>query len=467
MHQSLLALPTDTLLNKFGSGTHAPGSGSAAALIGLLAAKLVVTVSQLTLAREEYLEHHKTISEICVRIQSVLEPQLADHFQEDAEAFDLVISKRRARDQATDERQKRRLSVAALDQLKLATAIPFRIADLCLELIDLSAKVFDIGFRGARGDTGVALSAAVAGVLSSVFVINLNLKSFRGSYWARQRRRECDQLQQTAVEKHQAALARIVQLRLEDIGSFKDIDNDPIANLWSRSQTSYSDSEIDERASAVRALVWQRRAELYVDSAVPNDPVELLAPEIALRLLGYNFFLAETLGTVSSKAGAFEVAGLLEARPGRVSVSGQMPSEVRLFTTAHELGHIILHPQLKEAHRDRPLDGSTVSRNKIEVEADKFASNYLMPANLVRTRFSAIFSTEQFSLTDETAFALFGTGLNQAQKRLKNLRGLSRMLATAERFNGKHFVSLANQFKVSATAMAIRLEELRLLKMGG
>jgi hypothetical protein len=37
-------------------------------------------------------------------------------------------------------------------------------------------------------------------------------------------------------------------------------------------------------------------------------------------------------------------------------------------------------------------------------------------------------------------------------------------LATAERVNGRQVISMANQFGVSPTAMAIRLEELKLLR---
>lgn len=464
--QSLLSLPTDTLLDKFGSGTHAPGSGSAAAFIGLLAAQLVATVGQLTLDRAEYEIHHPSVKKICTRIQSELIPMLSALFQADADSFDLVIKARRARDQVKNDDEKPKLAKAARDQLKLATAIPFKIAEYCVELIDHSATVFDVGFKGARGDTGVALSAALAGVLSAVFVINLNLKSFKGSYWARQQRKECDQLQQTAVRKYEAALARIASLRAEDIGAGKPTDNtDPIANLWFGSKSKYSTAEIEQRALEVQTLVWQRRAQLWGDASVPTNPVDLLSPEVALRLLDYNFNLVETLGTFASDAGTVEVAGLLETQPGRVSVSRQMRNEIRLFTAAHELGHIVLHPHLKEAHRDRPLDGSVISRTLIEREADKFASSYLMPANLVRSRFTNLFGTAQFSLSDETAFALFGTGLSEARRKMKNIRTLSRMLAGVERFDGRQVVSIASQFRVSITAMAIRLEELELLRM--
>lgn len=462
--KTLLALSASDLLDKFGSGGHAPGSGSAAALLGLLSANLVVTVGQLTLDRNEYLDHHKDVEAICGRIKTVLEPSLSKLFQEDAEAFDLVISARQARNAASDDRERRVLEAAALDQLKLATEIPFKIAEACLELIDLSARVFDVGFKGARGDTGVALSAALSGVVSSSFVISLNLKSFKGTYWARQRRKECDQLQTTAHEKYQAAVERLTKLRSEDSALQEDADSDPIFALWSTAKTSYSDEEIDSRASDLRRIIWDRRAALWADSEVPANPTHLLDPEVALRLLGFNFNLVETLGTFSSEGKNYEVAGLLEAQPGRVSVSRQMRPDIRLFTAAHELGHVLLHPNLKEAHRDRPIDGSAVARSRIEKEADRFASSFLMPAILLKTRFALTFGKGQFSLTDETAFALFGADFDVARRKMTSLRKLSVTLAGSERYNGRSVESLAKQFGVSTMAMAIRLEELELIR---
>jgi len=48
----LIELSTEELLKKFGSGKHKPGSGSAAAFQGMLSAKLIHTVIDLTLSRE-------------------------------------------------------------------------------------------------------------------------------------------------------------------------------------------------------------------------------------------------------------------------------------------------------------------------------------------------------------------------------------------------------------------------------
>jgi formiminotetrahydrofolate cyclodeaminase len=216
---ALIELPTNRLLDKFGSGQHAPGSGSAAALMGLLAAKLVLTVGSLTLGKQEYAKVHSAIEVIRERLETDIVPLLLQLFERDATVFDDVIKARRARDQAKDDKEKRRHSEEALEKLREATEIPFQIADACLRLIDHAVVVFDAGFKGARGDTGAAVSAAVAGAMSAVFVINLNLKSFRSSEWAKQQRAKCDALQETLVQKQANALERVMTLRTEQLES--------------------------------------------------------------------------------------------------------------------------------------------------------------------------------------------------------------------------------------------------------
>ena len=109
------------------------------------------------------------------------------------------------------------------------------------------------------------------------------------------------------------------------------------------------------------------------------------------------------------------------------------------------------------------MDGSTPARARVEREADRFASWYLMPARLVSERFAIIFGAPPFELTDDTAFALLGLNLEQAKRILQSRRDLSRGIARTERFNGRQVVSLAKQFGVSLEAMAIRIEELKLL----
>ncbi len=229
-----------------------------------------------------------------------------------------------------------------------------------------------------------------------------------------------------------------------------------------RTKNFYSHDEIEEKARNLQISMWQDRAKIWPDG-IPSNLVDILDPCIALKLIGYDCVLNETLGQFYIDGKLSEVAGTIDKSLKQVHISGQFLPNIRSFTAAHELGHALLHEIGTGLHRDRPLDGATVSRHPIESEADKFAAFFLMPRNLVMRKFQQLFLTEKFFLNEDTAFALGIGKFNVAINRYNTLHQLSRLLASVERYNGHHFISLANQFRVSIEAMAIRLEELELL----
>lgn len=238
----------------------------------------------------------------------------------------------------------------------------------------------------------------------------------------------------------------------------------PASKQQRRAPRSKESLEADVRN--VHERVWSNRVSLWSEAA-PSDPVELLDPEVALQLLGYNFQYVEGLGQMRGEGGPIEVAGLIDTVSKNVRVGRQFPAPVRRFTAAHELGHAVLHPHLGVLHQDKVLDGAGVSNDPLEIEANRFATLFLMPAKLVRARFARVFLADQFTLTEETAFALSGYSSSVLAKSAKTLRALARRLAAAERYNGRQIVSLHTQFGVSREAMAIRIEELALVHVDG
>ncbi|MCC7705993.1 cyclodeaminase/cyclohydrolase family protein [Janthinobacterium sp. GW460P] len=463
MQPPYLSHSTKALLDEFGAGKHVPGAGSASALSGLLAAQLVLTVCRLTLDKESHRDHHAALLAITQRLQFFSIPALEKLLERDAGAFNLVYAERIARDNTSNPAQKQYHINAEHRYMKAAVAIPLEIAGICSEVADAAAKVFEVGLRHIRGDSGVALSTAVSSILSCVFVVNLNLKDFKRSHWSLQRQAECDELLRSVSAKFQAVLGSARSLRAEALLAAQQSDEpEPLVGFGTRAKQTYSDEEIEDRARRLGLQMWQRREQIWGALQAPNNPIKVLDPERALGTLGYSYELADALGTVRHGDSSYEVAGIFEAQPGLVRVSSQMLPEIRLFTAAHELGHVVLHPHLREAHRDRPLDGSERARDQLEREADKFAAAFLMPGKQVRLRFSTAFGNAPFLLDEATAFAL-QMDLAKLRKKLKTLRDLSLLLARAERFNGKNFNSLAKQFSVSVTTMAIRLEELGLV----
>ncbi len=249
---------------------------------------------------------------------------------------------------------------------------------------------------------------------------------------------------------------------LNETGGFDALSNYPsIPHV--KKKERYSIDEIEQIAKKLQRSIWQNRNRIWLNK-IPSNPIDMLDPVVALKFIGYDCELEETLGQFRSNGKLIEVAGTIDNHSKQVHLSRRYTSNIRSFTAAHELGHAFLH-QANGLHRDRPLDGTRLSRNAIELEADKFATFFLMPRKLVKTIFKKFFLTDKFILNEETTFALGLGDFMTQKKQVKTLRQLSLILASAEQFNGLHFISLADQFRVSNNVMAIRLEELELVAL--
>ena len=157
------------------------------------------------------------------------------------------------------------------------------------------------------------------------------------------------------------------------------------------------------------------------------------------------------------------VAGLIDHDHKVVRISPVPTYQEQRFTTGHELGHGVLHPGISGLHRDKVIAGPTLRKDTRESDADKFASSYLMPARLLLQRFAQCFGCDHLRMDEDTAFGLRIPNSDQARRRYRSPRDVSYVVATATWFQNRSFETLANQFRVSPTAMAIRLEEVGLI----
>jgi Zn-dependent peptidase ImmA (M78 family) len=222
------------------------------------------------------------------------------------------------------------------------------------------------------------------------------------------------------------------------------------------------ESEVDDLARSWQRKLWSERRELWHGN-VPEDRLQLLDPGVALVSIGFAVDGEWSLGIQSFNGIRAEVAGQIDRDQKLVTIAQHYPYEVQRFTLAHELCHALRHPNGGTMHRDLPLEKSAGRRNQQEIEANRFASMFLMPTRAMLHRFDECFRIPQIQMKDEVAYALCNAGVEKVRWRCKNRRGLSLMIAGTCSFNGRYFKSLASQFRVSLTAMAIRLEELDLV----
>lgn len=217
---TLISLPTDNLLERFGDERPTPGSGCAAALMGLLSASLLCAVARLTIAKTNDPERQSEGAVVLNIMESRIAPELRRIFQADADIFENVVALRIRRDAEIDPLEKAQLSRKANAALQPATDILFEITDLCFELISNGLGLYRQGYQGAKGDTGAALSAAVAGITSAMFVVSLNAKTSKAA-WAKQAMQRVVDVQDRLRRSQREVFTLITQSRDEALESIQ------------------------------------------------------------------------------------------------------------------------------------------------------------------------------------------------------------------------------------------------------
>lgn len=87
-----------------------------------------------------------------------------------------------------------------------------------------------------------------------------------------------------------------------------------------------------------------------------------------------------------------------------------------------------------------------------------------MPSKLVRQLFFEFFQVDQFEINEITSQMVANCTAFELKKRINNQQDLSRLISKCEFYDYRAFNSLSKIFNVSIEAMAIRLEELKLIR---
>lgn len=469
MEKALLDISTVELLDKFGAGKHKPGSGSAAAFQAMIASKLLITVIGITnrpSLQEKYSDFLPTLLKYLEALETRIFPQLCELFTNDAIEFDRAIELRTLRNQEVDPIYKNQLRREALEQMKVAIAIPLDICNLSIELCEISNYVFDNAFKSARGDSHVAFSGAVAALAGSLSIIRLNLLQFGSDdfRYCEEIRLKLHELDIDYANYNSLATSKIIVLQKEfdTKAPFYLELNDLLDKLKVNKRPS--DFEIEKGISDFQNLVWRHKDSIWKNP--PKEPREILDPKLIFKdVLCYDYVIREEFGTYDEEGNVVEIAGLINQANRLVVISDKFSEPTQRFTGAHELAHALFHDQ-KLQHRDLPLDNSDSyqSRSFEEKVADKGATYFLMPKKDVIKQFKLRFENVSFSINEETTFNLTRGNVSDLRRECKNLREFSMKLVSVESYNGRRFESLAQRFNVSVKAMAIRLEELDLLK---
>lgn len=217
--KNYLELSAKELLDAFGKGSHIPGSGSAAAFSGLMAIELMKTVLLLTISKEAYQKHHGEFQIFLNKLTEQSKQKFTELFNEDIKIFHQVSYYRRLRDKAKFDDERRDHNSTANEKLREATDIPLEICENSLDLLPIAFSIFDNGFKGARGDSGVSISNLLSAAQGALFVVFLNLRSFQKSKWKDEKMQRSVDLAKRFTKLQKEAYSRVVTLYNENTDS--------------------------------------------------------------------------------------------------------------------------------------------------------------------------------------------------------------------------------------------------------
>jgi formiminotetrahydrofolate cyclodeaminase len=209
----LMMLPTAKLMDEFGAGRPTPGSGSAAALQGLLACNMVLASCRLTVQKAPQPQRRLEAAYLANIIETKHIRQLDNLVQKDADLFAQAIDARKTHKAAKTGCERQRLAAKARRRLVTATELPLQVSEHCLKVAQLGFQMFDIGYSAARGDPGAGVAAAIAGANTALCVIFQNLSKFRGGKWAAALLKKCDEIRDRISAAQSELLRRIARLR--------------------------------------------------------------------------------------------------------------------------------------------------------------------------------------------------------------------------------------------------------------
>ena len=167
----LKRLSLEEFLDQLASRASTPGGGSAAGVMGAMAAALVSMVCNLTVGKEQYQAVAGEMRQLLAEAEA-LRAELTALIAADVTAFDQVMAAYAL--PKTDEAEKTARAAAIQRALRAASEVPLECARLCGRLIGLCGRAAEAGNRNVISDAGVAVMAAYAGLKSAALNVYIN-----------------------------------------------------------------------------------------------------------------------------------------------------------------------------------------------------------------------------------------------------------------------------------------------------
>lgn len=198
-------------LNELSSSTPVPGGGSAAALAGAFAAGLICMVSNLTIGRRNYEAIEPQMKRILAEAQACRD-ELLELSARDANAFENVMRAYKLPKETTEQTQKRKQDLEKA--LREATRVPYRVAEICAQLLGFSKVLAEQGNKNAVSDAGVAACLAEAALQGALLNVTINLRLMEDQSFKEEYSKKSALLSHEAKVRRDSTMAK-VQGRLQ------------------------------------------------------------------------------------------------------------------------------------------------------------------------------------------------------------------------------------------------------------
>lgn len=153
-----------------------PGGGSVAALSSSLGASLGGMVAKLTVTKKKFLALDETIqTEFHKKAETIdkIKQELMTLVDKDTEAYQLIMDAYKLPKITEDELKLRNEKI--LEGSKVAIKIPFHVAMLSIEALELLEFIVKYGNQSAASDLGVAALMLCSGLEGAILNVRTNL----------------------------------------------------------------------------------------------------------------------------------------------------------------------------------------------------------------------------------------------------------------------------------------------------
>jgi len=168
----------EPFIEQLAAPTATPGGGSAAALVGAMAAGLATMVALMSRGKKAYLQYEAQLSSAIARL-GMLREDLKAAVDADAESYDAVMKAYKLA--KTNLGGGDALIDAAL---KLATGVPLGVAEKAHEVDQIAESLFAVTNPNMKSDLTTARALAGAAITGALANVEINLASLKDQVFA-------------------------------------------------------------------------------------------------------------------------------------------------------------------------------------------------------------------------------------------------------------------------------------------